>query len=91
MNTKQRIILKELGSNLRPKYLPKRPAEVDEAFCTSTKAERELGFSHITSLEEGIRKTVAWAKKLGYQKPRYLDELEIHSILIPKTWRRKLI
>jgi dihydroflavonol-4-reductase len=36
--------------------------------CDSTKARRELGFQEAISLEDGIRETIAWYRKVGWMK-----------------------
>lgn len=80
-----------IPKNLRPKYLPSRPQEVKDAWCTIEKAKRLLGYKETVTLEEGIRKMVEWAKSQGYQKCAYLNDLEIISKNIPITWKEKLI
>jgi UDP-glucose 4-epimerase len=77
--------------HLRPKYLPDRPREVKEAFCTIDKAERLLGFRTTVSLCEGVQKMIEWAKVLGPQQPQYLEDLEIVTHKTPVTWAQKLI
>lgn len=81
----------DIPDHLKPKYLPPRPQEVKEAYCTQEKAERLLKYNPKVSLEEGVRRTVQWAKKIGPQKPVYLDELEIYTEKTPETWTKKLI
>jgi len=76
---------------MRPIYLSARPREVKNAFSTCDKAKKLLGFKPKTSLEEGIRKMIKWARKLGHQKPKYLDEIELPTKNMPKTWKKKLI
>jgi len=76
---------------LKPKYLPDRPQEVKEAYCTDKKARKLLGFNSKTSLEEGVKKMVLWAKEIGPQEPRYMDSLEIETEKTPSTWEKKLI
>ena len=80
-----------LPRHLIPKYLPDRPQEVKIAFCTNQKAKRLLGFKHKVGLKEGIKRTVEWAKKIGPQKPQYLESLELETAKTPKTWKGKLI
>jgi len=77
--------------HLLPKYLPDRPQEVKLAYSTDEKAKKLLGFKHRFSLEEGIKRTVEWAKKIGPQEPHYMEALEIETSKTPKTWKRKLI
>lgn len=91
INMLAKIINEEFSSKLKPIYIAKRPAEVDHAYCTSRKAEKELGYTTSVDLRTGLKKTIEWAKKIGYQKPTYLDQVEIHSNLLPKTWQKKLI
>ncbi len=74
-------------AGLEPIHLPDRPKEVKEAFCTTEKAERLLGYKTSISFEEGLRKMVAWAKELGPQEPHYLvDGLELVTDQVPVIW-----
>lgn len=91
INFVARLILNEFNLKLKPIYLQKRPTEVEDAYCTSEKAEKDIGFRVKTNLVTGIRKTIEWANITGYQKPKYLKSLEINSPLLPKTWQQKLI
>ena len=77
---------------VEPVYLPARPQEVQEAYCTVDKAERLLGYRTSVGPEDGMRKMLAWARELGPQEPRYLDGgLELTSGDVPATWREQLI
>ena len=77
---------------VEPQYLPDRPQEVREAYCTVDKAERLLGYESQVSLREGMGRMLVWARELGPQEPRYLEEgLELTSGDVPATWRDKLI
>lgn len=77
---------------IEPIYVPMRPQEVREAYCTVDKAERLLGYQVTVDLEEGMRRMLAWARELGPQEPRYLDEgLELETGDVPATWRDRLI
>lgn len=69
-------------------HLPERH-EVKEAFCDHTKARTDLGFESVTSLEEGIRRTVSWYLDTGWkQDPQHhvVPPTEITSRL-PTYWR----
>lgn len=78
--------------HLKPKYLPARPQEVREAYPTNYKAKKLLGYQTVTPLKEGIKKMVAWAKKKGPQKFKYLkDGLELENESVPITWSKELI
>ena len=82
----------EIPAHVMPKYLPDRPMEVKEAYCTVDKAERLLDFRASVTLEEGVRQMIAWAKELGPQQPKYLEGgLEIVSEKTPESWVKKLI
>jgi UDP-glucose 4-epimerase len=91
------VVLEAFGHNgnlpehLRPHYLPPRPMEVREAFCTCDKAKAMLGFRSSVMLEEGVARMVEWARKKGPQPQRYLDRLEMVSDSVPETWLKKLI
>lgn len=77
---------------LKPKYVPLRPQEVVEAYCTNEKAVKLLGYETKTRLEEGVLKMVSWAKAFGPQQFKYLSEgLELESADTPETWMKKLI
>ena len=91
INQMAQIVLDSFQSDLHPIYLPDRPREVKDAFCSSAKAKRLLGFSDQTSLSEGVSEMVKWAKSIGFKKPRYLRSLEIDEGKVPKTWTDKLI
>jgi len=91
INYLAKLVLKSFNSSLKPIYLPDRPREVKEAFCSSKKAEKLLGFTDKTSFEKGVEKMVLWAKSVGYKKPKYLKYLELKSYNTPKTWSEKLI
>jgi UDP-glucose 4-epimerase len=73
-------------------HMEDRPKEVKEAFSTTEKSKKLLGFEDKTTLEEGIAKTIEWAKVKGRQEPKYLDELEIDlQDMAPLTRKNKLI
>jgi len=83
---------RNIPGNLKPKYLPIRPQEVVEAYCTNEKAKQLLGYKTTTNLTEGVAKMIVWAKTLGPQQFRYLpDGLELETPDVPTTWKDKLI
>lgn len=91
------VVLKEffpagkIPDNLKPKHVSMRPLEVINAWCTADKAKKILGYESKVGLAEGVRRMVAWAKKMGPQKFRYLDSLEIVTDETPSTWVEKLM
>jgi UDP-glucose 4-epimerase len=52
-----------LGKSLQPKYVPRRPGEIDRICLDVSKAERLLGWSPQVSLAEGARRTIASFQK----------------------------
>ncbi len=77
-----------ISAQFEPTYLPSRPKEVKEAFCTTDKAERLLGYKSTVTLEEGLRKMIEWARELGPQESRYLsDGLELVNDQVPIIWK----
>lgn len=91
------VVLKEffqddnVSAHLKPQYLPIRPMEVKEAWCSVDKAKMILDYKTTVTLEEGVRRMITWAKKKGPQKFHYLDDLEIVTKNTPTTWVEKLI
>lgn len=78
--------------HLKPKFLPERPQEVKDAFCTNTVAKKLLGYKTTVNLKEGVAKMVAWAKTVGPQKFNYLaGGLELETADVPVTWKQKLM
>jgi UDP-glucose 4-epimerase len=54
-------LLKELtGARYEPIYAPARPGELDRIVLDPSKAAAELGWRPSTSLEDGLKQTVAW-------------------------------
>jgi UDP-glucose 4-epimerase len=72
--------------NIPPIYLEDRPQEVKVAISTHTLAKKYLHYKDKTLLLEGIKATWEYAKKMGYQKPKF-DKVEIDNPLLPKNWR----
>lgn len=56
------LIEKYLGRQAKINYLPLQPGDFLENFADIAKAKKDLGFAPKTSLEEGIKKFVAWYK-----------------------------
>ncbi len=79
-----------IPESLTPHYLPLRPLEVVNAYCTNDKAKKHLGYTTSVSLLKGIQETVAWAKSVGPQPFQYID-LELMNDDVPETWKKHLI
>ena len=80
-------VLQEIaGSELEVRYLPARPADLDEAYCTTALGERILGLREQTDLRTGLLEMVEWAGSLDLAPFKWLhDQVEISSGL-PKSW-----
>lgn len=98
INEMAKIVLKsffpdgKIPKKLSPKYLPSRPQEVKEAYCTNLLAQKLLGYKTTVTLEEGIKHMIEWARKLGPQKFHYLKSgMEINTKDVPITWKKELI
>ena len=77
-------------AGLQPIYVPDRPCEVKEAFCSSEKL-RKLGFESKTRLREGLVKLVKWVKEQGPRPFDYHLPIEIQSEKTPQTWSHRLL
>lgn len=79
-------------ANLKPQYLPIRPQEVIEAYCTNDKAVKLLGYKTTVGLKDGVARMISWAKTMGPQEFQYLkDGLELTTTDTPAIWSKKLI
>lgn len=91
INELAKEIMKHFPNQPNPIYLPDRPLEVKNAWCSNDKAKALLGYQTSVPFSLGINKMVEWAKVVGYQPPKYLSELELVTKNTPKTWQEKLI
>lgn len=69
-------------------YVPGRPNEVKEAYCSSTKARSLLGYKEQQSIDDCLREMVDYIQPKDFE---YTFPLEIINDRIPKTWKDKLI
>ncbi len=88
LNKLSEIIQDVSGIKIPPIYLDERPQEVQNAIPDHTLAKNILGYKDKTTLLNGIKKTWGYAKKLGYQRPKF-TKVEIDSSLLPKNWRTR--
>ncbi len=58
-----RLIEENLGKEAQKNYLPLQPGDFLENFADIAKAKKDLYFEPKTSLEEGIKKFIAWHKE----------------------------
>lgn len=54
------LLLRVTGCDVQPEYLPAGPTFVTHRVGSTVRAERDLGFLATTSLEEGLRRLIAW-------------------------------
>lgn len=82
-------LLREVGKafDAEPEviYLPDRPREVKNAYCTWQKSVDLLGYEERWGLSQGIARMAEWAKSLGPQ-PWAEEKLELPSEKAPCIW-----
>lgn len=71
-------------------FVPERPREVKNAWVATDKAEKILGYSANTSVEDTIRDTVNWIRTQPKRDFNYHLDLEIINESTPKTWTNQL-
>lgn len=84
-------LIKLVGFQGEPVYMPGRPQEVKMATCSSDKARELLGYETKTKLDDGLRSMVQWIRGNGARKFRYHLDIEIHNEKLPDTWGKKLM
>jgi len=57
------LLLEISGSNLKPEYRPQEQMFVTHRVGSTEKAQKELGFTAKTELEEGLRSVVEWRRQ----------------------------
>lgn len=62
LNEALALIEATVGKDISVNYLPRARGDQDRTFGDSTKAQKELGFSHRVSLEEGLERQVKWQR-----------------------------
>jgi len=82
---------KKIPKEFIPIHLPARPQEVKYAYSNHDLAGKLMGFKPKTSLSEGLKEMIKWAKEIGPQDFVYLEELDLENDLVPKTWKNKLL
>lgn len=72
-------------------YVPNRPREVKNAWCSSEKARKKLDYNPETKVDIMVSKMVDWIKGSKPLDFDYHQELEIIDKNTPKTWTDRLI
>jgi UDP-glucose 4-epimerase len=80
-----------LGFELAPIFMPSRPLEVRDAFCSSDKARRRLGYRTTYTLRDGLAGIIDWIRAKGPKEFRYGYEIEIRNERTPRTWAESII
>lgn len=91
INRLAETVIDAFGVDMEPRHEADRPREVKHAYCTNDKAKRILGYKTSVTLEEGVKRMVAWAKTIGPQEFQYLENLELEGDKVPRMWSRKLM
>jgi UDP-glucose 4-epimerase len=81
-------IIRLTGYKGEAQYMPGRPNEVKDAFCSSDKARRLLGYEPKQSIDDCLQKMVDYIKPAPFV---YDFPLEIVTDKIPKTWSERLM
>ena len=84
------ILSNKLQSNLPAKYYKDRPNEVRNAYCSSNKARKVLGYKTTVSVENSINKVIDYIKLKGPKKFLYNYDIEMNNKLVPVTWKKKI-
>lgn len=87
------LLLELTGFDGEPVFYPPRPGELAEAFSSHKKANKLIGFSANTSLIEGLKSTLKWARQQKIDEFDYdlmKTEFELTNKL-PITWRNRLL
>lgn len=93
---KGEITIKELAYKIikltayegHPVYVDGRPNEVKEAYCSSDKARRLLGYEEKQSIDDCLKEMVDYIKPEPF---KYHFPIEILTEKTPKTWSERLM
>lgn len=91
INHLAKLILKLMGSELEPIYMPARPQEVRNANCSANLARKILNYRTTTSLEAGLQKLINYINEFGPKDFDYQLPIEFTTPETPKAWIEKLI
>lgn len=72
-------------------FMPDRPNEVKEAYCSSDKVRQLLGYEPKQSLDDCLKDMVEYIRAKGTKDFDYSFPLEIVTDKTPKTWVERLI
>ena len=66
VNKLYRLLVKETGKDISPKYTPPKKGEQQRSCLDFSKIKRELNWQPKYNLKDGLSKTVKWFKENGY-------------------------
>ena len=75
------IIKNEINPKIKLKYLPKRQKDIDHAYCDVSKMNKVFKYKCPTGIEEGLKKTIEWARTQGDKEFEYNWTVEIPRLL----------
>lgn len=84
-------IAKLTGYKGKFEYFPDRPNEVKQAYCSSDKARRILGYKPQQNIDDCLQEMVEYIKLHGTKEFDYSFPIEIITERTPRTWLDKLI
>ena len=79
------------GAVVPPEYLPGRPSEVHQAYCSDEKTRTVLGYESRWDLDAGLKELIGWIAQEGPRPFDYHLPLEITRtpLQIPRTWTER--
>lgn len=81
------IVKEAMGANdIEPLYLPDRPREVKNAYCTYKKSQELLGYQENVGFVDGVKRMAEWAKGIGPQEWT-TEKLALINEKTPEVWR----
>lgn len=84
VNELAREVARAMGAEPQIRYLPERK-EVKHAYCSHDKVARVFGYRAQVTLQEGLARMAAWAKRVGPRRSKPFAGIEIPKNL-PPAW-----
>jgi len=84
------MINDRLQTQFEPIYLNPRPNEVNEANCSSRKAQELFGYTPTSETGATISEMIDWISERGPRDFCYSFDIEIRSPKTPMTWKERI-
>lgn len=84
VNELAREVARAMGVEAQIRYLPERK-EVKHAYCSHEKVARVFGYRARVTLQDGLARMAAWAKRVGPRRSKPFAGIEIPKNL-PSVW-----